>query len=399
MAPTPHLPSLAVSGTLLIVVTEDWYFCSHRLALARAARESGLRVVVATRVQNHGDCIRDAGLQVVPFDLRRRNRNPFWEPISIWRLVDLYRRVRPDLVHHVAMKPVVLGSLAARIAGVPGTVNAIAGLGYAMSSRRVEAMVLRPVMRAALHVLLDQERSVTVVQNSDDEAALLRAGMVGRERLALIKGAGVDTSQFTPSPEPSGPITVTLVSRMLWDKGVAELVEAMRLLGARGHRLRTVLVGAPDRDSPLAIPERQLRAWADAGHVEWWGQRDDIPEIWRQSHIAALPSYYGEGVPKSLIEAAASGRPVVATDMPGCREIVRDGENGLLAPPRDPHGLAGAIERLVKDPALRLRMGRSGRRRVLEGYSEQHVIDQTLELYRKLLTPAGHVVSQSGLGS
>jgi glycosyltransferase involved in cell wall biosynthesis len=388
-----------MSGTLLIVVTEDWYFCSHRLTLARAARASGLRIVVATRVQDHGECIRDAGLDVVPLDLRRRNRNLLWEPISIWRLVRLYRRVRPDLVHHVAMKPVVLGSLAARLAGVPSTVNAIAGLGYAMSSRRAKAMVLRPAMRAALHVLLDHGRSVTIVQNRDDETALLRAGMVARERLALIKGAGVDTRQFTPSPEPSDPITVTLVSRMLWDKGVGEFTEAARILGERGHRLRTVLVGVPDRDSPLAIPEQQLRAWADAGDVEWWGQRDDIPEVWHQSHIAALPSYYGEGVPKSLIEAAASGRPIVATDMPGCREIVQDGENGLLVPPRDPYGLANAIERLIKDPELRLRMGRSGRQRVLDEFSEQHVIDQTLELYRRLLASSGHVASQSGVRS
>ena len=187
---------------------------------------------------------------------------------------------------------------------------------------------------------------------------------------------------------------------MLWDKGVGEFIDSTRLLADRGCSLRGVLVGVPDCDSSLAIPERRLRAWADAGHVEWWGQRDDIAEVWRQSHIAVLPSYYGEGVPKSLIEAAASGRPIVATDMPGCREIVRDGENGLLVPPRDPQAVADAIEQLVREPGRRRRMGLLGRQRVLEEFADQHVIGETLGLYRRLLQqPVGQVAGQQDRGS
>lgn len=384
---------------LLFLVTEDWYFCSHRLPLARAARDAGYRVMVATRVGSHGQRILRERFELFPLRLRRRNRNPWKEMMGVREIASLYRRHRPDIVHHVAMKPVMLGSLAARMARVPGTVNAIAGLGYVFSSKRPEAVVLRPAFKLALHWLLDNKRSRIIVQNPDDKDALVSSGMVAPERLALIKGSGVDVKRFRPAPEPCDPPTVTLVSRMLWDKGVGELVAAAELLKGKRTNARFVLVGSPDPESPLAIEEAQLRAWQQAGHVEWWGARDDIPDVWAASHIAVLPSYYGEGVPKALIEAAACGRPIVATDMPGCREIVRDGENGLLVPPRDPGSLADAIERLITAPALRLRMGHSGRERVLREFSEQHVIDQTLDLYQGLLDPADHRTNQSDLGS
>jgi glycosyltransferase involved in cell wall biosynthesis len=319
--------------------------------------------------------------------MRRRSLAPWREAAAIWELVQIYRRERPDLAHHVAMKPVLYGSLAAAIARVPAVVNALAGMGYVFTSLGLKARLLRPFIRVAFRWLLDRPNSRLVLQNPDDVAAMT-GSMVAPERVALIRGSGVDTVAFAPTAEPEGMPVAAMVSRMLWDKGVADLVEAARLLRRRGVPLRVLLVGSPDPENPASIPERQLREWDASGDLEWWGERSDIAEIWAGSHIAVLPSRR-EGLPKSLLEAAACGRPLVATDVSGCREVVQEGTTGFLVPPGDPDRLADALERLAQNTELRRRMGAAARELVERELSQETVVEQTMALYRSL-AQGGH---------
>lgn len=370
---------------LLYLVTEDWYFCSHRLPIARAARDAGFEVMVATRVDRHAGVIRSEGFELAPLKLRRRDWRPWREFAALFEIIRLYRRVRPDIVHHVAMKPVIYGSIAARFYTDCVVVNALAGLGYVFASSNLRARVLRPLVKLALRGLVTGRRCHALVQNPDDEALMLGMGISSR-RISVIRGSGVDIRAFRPSPEPVGEIVVTMVSRMLWDKGVGELVEAARRLRQSGSGVRVQLVGPPDHENPAAIPEQTLQDWQREGVIRWLGQRDDVFELWSCSHIAVLPSYR-EGLPKALLEAAACGRPMVATDVAGCREIVVDGETGLLVPARDAASLTQALVRLAGDAPLRKRMGSAARKRVVEHFSQEHVAEETLALYR-LLAPA-----------
>lgn len=371
---------------LLFLVTEDWYFCSHRLPIARAARDAGFAVTVATRVNHHGDAIRAEGFDLVPLSWERANSNPLREIAALLEITGIYRRLRPDIVHHVAVKPALVGSLAGRLAGVPHMVNAIAGLGFVFASRSLKARILRPLISLGFRALLNGAHSRVIVQNPDDERLLIDRRLVAPERLVLIKGSGVDLDRFYPLPEPAaGPPVAALVSRMIWDKGIGVLVEAARLLKARGVALKVVLAGQPDPENPAAIGADQLRAWHDEGIVEWVGFCDDVAGLWARSHIAVLPSWYGEGVPKSLLEAAAAGRPLVAVDGPGLREVVRDGVTGLLVPPRDAGALADGLQRLAEDAGLRQRLGQAARSLAEREFGEDTVIRGTLELYRTLL--------------
>ena len=254
------------------------------------------------------------------------------------------------------MKPVLYGGAAARLAGVPAVVGALTGLGYVFSSGDLRARLLRPLVRMALRWALNGRRTTCLTQNPDDAAFVAGLG-IDRHRIVVIPGSGVDTARFAPSPEPDGPLRATMVSRLLWDKGVGEFVEAARVARAQSPDLRFTLIGAPDEGNPAAVPLAQLEEWRDEGLIDWQGRRGDIPAVWKESHIAVLPSYYAEGLPKALLEAASCGRPIVAADVPGSREIARDGESGLLVPPRDPAALAAAILRLADDPALRARLG------------------------------------------
>ena len=337
---------------LLFAVGDDGFFCSHRMPVARAARDAGFVVAVACPVTSHGDTIRAEGMRVLPIPMKRGRISPLADLRTLTALWRLYRAERPDIVHHVAMKPVLYGAMAARLAGAPVAVGALTGLGYVFSSGDVRARLLRPLLSRGLRWALNGQRSTCLTQNPDDAAFVAGLGVDPR-RIVVIPGSGVDTARFAPSPEPNGPVHVTMVSRMLWDKGVGEFVEAARVARAHRPELRFTLIGAPDEENPAAVPLARLEAWRAEGLVEWQGRRDDIPIAWRESHIAVLPSYYAEGLPKSLIEAASCARPIVAADVPGSREIAREGESALLVPPRDPAALAVAIIRLAGDPALR----------------------------------------------
>lgn len=368
---------------LLFLVTEDWYFCSHRLPLAVAAREAGFEVVVVTRVRAHGEAIRRAGLRLIPLDWSRRGLNPLREMavlVALWRI---YRRERPDIVHQVALKPVLYGSLAAWLAGCGRVVNALAGLGFVFISDRKRARLLRPLVRLAFRRLLNRPGSRLILQNPDDVRQFVGEGLAAPERIVLISGSGVDLASFAPTPEPPGLPVVMLASRLLWDKGVGEFVEAAGILRGRGVAARFVLVGEADYDNPAAVDSARLESWQASGVVELWGRRGDMPQVLGMAHIVCLPSYR-EGLPKVLLEAAACARPLIAADVPGCREIVRTGENGILVPVRDSGALAAAIVDLLTEPQRRQEMGAAGRRLVEQEFSQEIVIDRTLGLYREM---------------
>jgi len=371
---------------ILFLVTEDWYFFSHRLSLAREAKRKGFDVLVVTRVTNHGKQIEDEGFRLIPIGMARAGMNPLKELATLWELIRIYRSEKPDIVHHIAMKPVLYGSFVARITRVPRVVNLLAGLGYIFTASRWKAVLLRKFVSNAFRILLNRPNSRVIFQNPDDQNLMMRSGILKPESTVLIRGSGVNTRVFLPTPEPPGIMTVVLAARMLWAKGVGEFVEVARLIRAKGMDARFILVGDPDPENPAAVPSHQLEAWNNSGVIEWWGRREDMPSVFTQAHVVCLPSYYGEGLPMVLIEAAACGRPIVTTDAPGCREVVLHGENGLLVPVRNVADLAGALEKLIADPALRQKMGMRGRELAVSEFSVEKVVSQTLALYQELET-------------
>ncbi|MGE0717510.1 MAG: glycosyltransferase family 4 protein [Alphaproteobacteria bacterium] len=373
--------------TLIYLVTEDWFFWSHRLPIARAARDSGFRVAVATREDAHGARIRDEGFALLPIRMRRKTRSPFAEAAAVADLVDLYRRERPVIVHQVAIKPVVYGTWAARRAGVPAIIDALDGLGFVYGSSRMAARLLRPPIGLLLRYALNRPNVHVHLQNDDDVATLRRAGALRHDRVAVIRGAGIDLDHFARLPEPDGPFTVAMAARMIHEKGIADLVEAARRVTASGTPIRVVLAGAPDVGNPTAISERQLRDWAAAGLAEWWGHQTDVRRVWAAAHVSALPSS-GEGLPKALLEAASCGRALLASDVAGNREVVLPDETGLLVPYADVEALAAALARLARDADLRRRLGAGARRMVERAFSEAVVVGQTLALYRSLVPSA-----------
>jgi glycosyltransferase involved in cell wall biosynthesis len=383
-ASDPRADASLAGRKVLLLVSEDWYFCSHRLPIGKALRAAGAEVVVVTRVRRHGDAIRAAGLRLIPIGFDRSGLNPLRDIGTIAALLRIYRRERPDIVHHVALKPTLYGALCAWLAGTPAVVNALGGVGYLFASRARTARLLRPAVRRALRFLMNRRNSRTILQNQDHMAMFERDIGVRRERLVMIRGAGVDVAHFRPTPFPDETPVAVCVSRMLWDKGIRELVEAARMLKKRGVALRVRLVGPTD-DNPASIPQRTLDAWRAENVVDVAGPSDDIAGELAHAHIAVLPSYYGEGLPKSLLEGAAAGRPMVATDWPGCRDICRDNETGLLVPVRTVEPLADALAKLAGDAGLRERLGRNARRVAETEFAEPIVVEETLALHRKLL--------------
>jgi len=315
--------------------------------------------------------------------MQRSGTNPLTDLSTIQQIIELYRREKPDLVHHVALKPILYGGYAAKRAGVPAIVNAVAGMGFIFISNSLFARTARPLIARAQRALMNRANTRTILQNPDDVEMYTQRIGVSPNGLTIIPGAGVDIDQFTVVPEPFAVPTAVCVSRMLRDKGIHELVAATRLLHAKGVEVRVRLVGPTD-DNPASIPRAILAEWNREGVVEVVGPSEDIAGEYARAHIAVLPSYR-EGLPKSLLEAAACGRPMVATDAPGCREVCIDGETGLRVPARTIEPLADALERLVLDPALRQRLGENARHRAETIFAEKIINSQTLALYEEML--------------
>lgn len=368
---------------LLYVVTEDWSFTLHRLPMARAAREAGYEVHVATRVVDCRQQIEAEGFVLHPITLKRGSLNPIAMLRTVRDLRQIYRSIRPDIVHHVALAPAVLGSLASLGLSLR-KLDALTGLGFVFTSATPRARLLRPFVQRLLGFLLGRPGTIVLVQNPDDRDAAEQLG-VRTEHIALIPGSGVDIDLLLPLPEPGPPFTVGFVGRLLYDKGVQILVEAHRLLTERGQPFRLLLAGTPDVSNPASIPQSTLDQWRQTEGIVLLGQVANISTVWTEAHIAALPSRR-EGLPKSLLEAAACSRAMVATDVPGCREIVREGVTGLLVPTENPEALARAIARLMDDPELRQRYGRAARQAAVKEFSSERVGRDIVALYVRMLT-------------
>jgi len=369
---------------IILFANTDWYLYNFRLTLAQASRKKGHAVVLLSPPGEYGPRLVQAGFRWISFPLSRRGMNPFSELITLWRLARLYSRERPDLVHHFTVKCVLYGSLAAKMAGVKGVVNAIIGLGYVFIGDEWPVRLLRWLVKGFYRRAL--RGTQVIFQNPDDQELFSRNGLVNRKQVTLIPSSGVDIEKFSPSPEPAGEPLVILPARMLWAKGVNEFVLAAGILRLAGVQARFALIGDTDPGNPEAVPVDQLEKWRKEGIIEWWGWQEDMPMLYRQAHIVCLPSYYREGTPKSLIESAACGRPIVTTDRPGCREVVRHQQNGLLVPVRDSRALAEALKTLIGDAALRKQMGKKGRELAVAEFSLEKVIGQTFVVYEKALS-------------
>jgi glycosyltransferase involved in cell wall biosynthesis len=370
---------------LLYVVTEDWYFLSHRLPMARAARDAGYEVHVATRLDRGRAAIEAEGFVAHALSWRRGSLSILRSLADIMELRRLLRSVQPDIVHDVALKPVLLGTAASLGLNRIAVVNSLTGLGTLFIGEAEVSGLTRGVVRSALKWLLKRRRSWTIVQNPDDRSFVLELG-VPAASVVLIPGSGVDTEKLKALPEPPPPITAAYVGRMLADKGVLTLIDAYVSLAKRGVALNLLLAGDCDKENPGSLAPEQLREFASAFGIRWLGHVADISDVWRQAHFAVLASRR-EGLPKSLLEAAACGRPMVATDAPGCREIAIEGLTALTVPVNDAPALADAMARMAGDAGLRETLGKRARALVEAKFSAEAIGRQTLELYRSI-TPA-----------
>ena len=366
---------------LLFVVNVDGFFLSHRLPIALAARDAGFDVHVATELTGEASAIQSHGFTLHPISINRSSVGPLSLVILLWTLWRLMRQVNPEIVHLVTIKPVLLGGLAARFVGIKRVIAAISGLGFVFTARGVRAAVRRWLVAFLYRGALARSGVFVILQNDDDQTLLQTYAGISASQVVRIRGSGVDLSDWSPHPLPVGVPIVLMASRLLVDKGVREFIDAARAL--RGViEARFVLVGDVDSGNPTSVRRDYLLSYVDSGVIEWWGKRDDMQHVLAASHVVVLPSYR-EGLPKVLIEAAAVGRAVVTTDVPGCRDAIIDGCTGLLVAPRDAVALATAIRSLVNDPQQLHAFGVAGRELAEKAFDVRDVISTHLQLYRE----------------
>ncbi len=371
---------------LLYVVNVAWFFCLHRMHIARAALAAGFDVHVATAPDSsdHVEQIKAAGLNFHELELRRGRWSVLEECRLAASLYTLYREIRPDIVHHVTIKPVLCGTLAARLARVPAVVNSVSGLGFIFTATDRWASFRRIAVSLAYKVLFRRAAVQVIFENNDDLKMFLDRRIIKPDQATLIRGVGVDLERFRLGAPRSGVPLVVLPARMLWDKGIREFCLAAAAVQGWGIQARFALVGGLDGENPASIPESWLREQERTGVVEWWGWRKDMAAVYAAAHVVCLPSYR-EGLPTVLLEAAACGCALVATNVPGCREVVRDGETGLLVESRDPTALAQALRSVILDSSLRQRISSAAQNRVAAEFSADQVRTSTTQLYGELL--------------
>ncbi len=379
-------PAVGARATLLFVVNVAWFFLSHRLPLARAAMAAGFHVHLVSDIEDPSE-IREVQCHGIAFHrvrVARSGLNPIREVNTVRQLRHILQHVRPDIVHNVTPKPVIYGTRVARALRTRGIVNAISGFGHVYGSRSRRPL-LRSLLDRAYAGSFRPQNVRIIVQNDADRSEVLRLCPAAGDRIRLIPGSGVDLVEFQPSPEPVGTPTVLLPARLLREKGICEFAAAAAELRRCGFAARFVVAGRPDPDNRGALSAREITDLAAASGVQWLGDCGDMPRCLNEAHIVCLPTYYREGVPKVLLEACAAGRAIVTTDTPGCRDVVRAGENGLLVPPQDATALAAAIRRLLEDPQLRTRMGMAARARAERDFGIEKVVQSHLELYGELI--------------
>lgn len=368
---------------LFIVVNVDWFFLSHRKDIALSAQKNGYGVTVVTKDTGKKQYIEALGLKVIDLPMNRSGQNIIEELYTCWFLYRLYRRKKPDIVHHVGLKTILWGTLAAKLAKVHGVVNAVSGLGIFFSEENTSLVskLLPRVLRFSHH----RKNLAVIFQNEEDKGLFLKNRIIKEEQAFMIKGSGVDLNQYCYTPEQeSKKIKVLLTARMIVEKGVFVLVDAaLKLKEKYRDKVEFLLCGGLD-DNPKAIKEEELKSVCDGGYIQWLGYRTDVLELLKSCHIVAFPSYYKEGLPKSLIEAAAVGRPIVTTNSIGCKETVVDGYNGYLIPVKDSDTLAKKLNLLFEDENLRQNMGRNSRILAEKDFSIENVIHRHLEIYSQL---------------
>jgi glycosyltransferase involved in cell wall biosynthesis len=369
---------------LAFIVTEDWFFASHFLPMARAAREMDLDVAVITRVREHRAAIEATGAKIIPLEAERRSLNPAAAGYSAGRLAAILKAWKPDIVHCIALRAILVGGAAALMAGVPRRIYALTGLGFLGARQdllgRGARMAIRTLVRG-----LESKGTHYLFENPDD-AALLGLNPGDTARVTILGGAGIDADLLRPAPlPPQPPLKVAVVARMLWSKGIDLAVEAARIAARKGAPIELSLFGTPDPSNPKAIPEETLRAWGSEPGIAWHGRTNDIVSVWREHHVCCLPSRGGEGLPRTLLEGAACGRALVTTDVPGCRMLVRTGIEGIVVPTDEIGALTDAFVRLAADSALVARMGEAARARILDGFTERDVMKAVKRVYGAML--------------
>jgi glycosyltransferase involved in cell wall biosynthesis len=399
---------------IVFFANTEWYLYNFRRSLAKALCEAGHEVILVSPPGAYGDKLRELGFRWEAAPMDRRSLNLWREARLIMWLRRLFLRERVSLVHGFTIKSAIYGALAAKLAGVPARVSAVAGMGYVFSSDDLQAQFLRPVVRGLARLTLGGSQARVILQNAEDIELFQRNRLVHVGAMRLIPSSGVDCALFVPNAQDGallqsgsngrcsalqkqvgggsgrdGSLRVVLAARLLWDKGIGEFAEAAKLLRSEGREVFFLLAGNPDSGNPGAVPISVLQRWEGEGLLQWLGHVDDMAALFRSVDVAVLPSYYREGVPRGLIEAGACGLPLVTTDAPGCRDVVADGVNGFLVPVRDARSLAQAIARLQDDPDLRKRMGRASREKVVAEFDERIVINRTIGVYRELLPDFG----------
>lgn len=371
---------------ILFIVSEDWYFVSHRFNLAKEAISKGYEVSLLTNVNSHKNEIESAGINLLPWSLQRNSFNPIKEIRSIIQIISAINFIQPSLVHSVALKPILYSSIASKFSCVKSIVFAFAGLGYLFTSNKFLIKIGRLPVVISLRLLLNNDNSNFIFQNQDDIDIFLTLKIAKESNINLIPGSGVDTNRFFPDFQKvrdSVPIII-LPARLLWDKGIGDFVEAAKILRDKDFNARFVLVGQFDPHNPANIPQSKIDEWVRNKIIEYWGFQENMPKILNQSTIVCLPSYR-EGFPKVLLEAASCSKPIIATDVPGCRQAVHHNKNGLLVPLRNPKVLAGSIEKMVNDKDLCEKMGEAGLKRVHSELSQEIISKKTFSIWEKII--------------
>ncbi len=364
---------------IVLFANTDWFLYNFKLPLARALRARGDELILLSPPGEYGPRLRELGFRWEALPVSRSGINPLAELATIARVRRLYATLQPDLVHHFTIKCVIYGSLAARLAGVRRVVNSVTGLGFALLANTLKARLIRPVVLSLYRLAL--RGTAVIFQNADNRDTLARYGVLARSEVFVVPGDGIDAERFAPQAAADEAPRVLMMARLLQSKGVAEFVAAAAQVRAAWPQAEFQLAGSPDPGNPESIDEASLQRWASAGHVQFLGHRSDVLALNQACSIAVLASTQGEGIPRALLEAAACAKALVATDVPGCRDLVIDGETGLLVPPGDAAALAAAIARLLGDASLRARLGAAARARVLARYADGPIIEQTLAVY------------------
>ncbi len=369
---------------IFLVSNTDWYLYRFRLSLGKDLLEYGMEPVFISPFGKYVEKIRAAGIRWLEWNVERRSYFPSQELISVFRFMNLLRVEKPALIHNHTIKPVFYGSLSARLVHFPNVVNSITGRGYLFLGNTLSLRITRKIVIPVYRFVTDNPNYVTIFENQDDLGYFKSFGSFSHTHNVIIPGVGVDIHYYQPTPEPNEIPVIAYVGRLLWDKGVQTFVEAAKVLKQKGIKVRMVLIGSTDPGNPTSIPEKIIHHWVQSGDVEWWGWQEEMPQVYKQCNIIVIPSL-GEGLSTTLLEAMASKRAVIATDVPGCRDVIQDKGTGILVPPNEPIAIADAITKLINSPNLRYQFATAGRLLIEKLYTTQHINQLTLQTYREIL--------------